>query len=265
MEIYRSGCNCGTEFSDKSVVTGRSTLYRLGSVDDPRFNLLSTQCFLAAWQPSACPPSALSNSSKSATSLVCPTRVSREPTSSSLRPKRRLTLRVRRRGFFVWIDHRLRAISCQHSLQPSRPPLPLPLPLPLSLFPHPHHPYSHFLWKDSANLWKKMFIFIGVPVILVGGANAYKIESDHHKHLLEHPEHFKNLPYLHVRNKVPLLLWDSHRITSIALSMERRLQECKWNHHVGLVVSLWLLSSSSTGRCKLFHLRTNSLYRLHGC
>jgi hypothetical protein len=51
-------------------------------------------------------------------------------------------------------------------------------------------------------LWKNIFFFTGIPVLLLAGANTYKIESEHFHHWEEHPPQFKNLPYLHIRNKV---------------------------------------------------------------
>ena len=50
-------------------------------------------------------------------------------------------------------------------------------------------------------MWKNIFFFTGVPIILAAGVNAYMIEKAHFEHMEHHPPHFKDLPYLHLRNK----------------------------------------------------------------
>lgn len=50
-------------------------------------------------------------------------------------------------------------------------------------------------------MWKKVFVYSGIPVLLIATVNAYRIESEHHKHLHEHPVQYHDLSYLHIRNK----------------------------------------------------------------
>jgi hypothetical protein len=55
---------------------------------------------------------------------------------------------------------------------------------------------------ESGDYWKRLFLFIGIPSILLVAGNTYFIEEKHHQHLEEHPPEF--LPYEHmkIRSKV---------------------------------------------------------------
>nr|ACO11771.1 Cytochrome c oxidase polypeptide VIa-liver, mitochondrial precursor [Lepeophtheirus salmonis] len=49
---------------------------------------------------------------------------------------------------------------------------------------------------DSAGFWKKIFLFVGIPAIVLGHINAFALPGDH-----EHRPEFKPYPYLRIRKK----------------------------------------------------------------
>nr|ACO11585.1 Cytochrome c oxidase polypeptide VIa-liver [Caligus rogercresseyi] len=49
---------------------------------------------------------------------------------------------------------------------------------------------------DSAGFWKKVFIFAGIPAILLGHVNAFVLPEGH-----GHRPEFKPYPYLRIRKK----------------------------------------------------------------
>lgn len=55
---------------------------------------------------------------------------------------------------------------------------------------------------ESGNYWKRLFLFIGIPSIVLVGINTYFIEKKHGKHLEEHPPKFTPYEHMKIRTKV---------------------------------------------------------------
>lgn len=55
---------------------------------------------------------------------------------------------------------------------------------------------------ETADYWKKIFWFIGVPIIGLTAVNAYFLETKHMEHLEEHPVNQVPYDYLKIRSKV---------------------------------------------------------------
>lgn len=58
---------------------------------------------------------------------------------------------------------------------------------------------------EAAEHWKRVFWFIGAPLILLTGYNAYMLETSEWRHWEEHPPRTYPFPHLHIFVKVPLL------------------------------------------------------------
>lgn len=58
---------------------------------------------------------------------------------------------------------------------------------------------------ETAEYWRKIFLFIGLPVIGIVGFNTYLLEKEHFEHLEEHPVNGVPYDYLKIRTKVHLI------------------------------------------------------------
>lgn len=59
---------------------------------------------------------------------------------------------------------------------------------------------------ETAEYWRKVFLFIGLPIIGVVAYNTYLIEMAHFEHLEEHPVNQVPYEYLKIRSKVICLI-----------------------------------------------------------
>ncbi|ORX95419.1 cytochrome c oxidase, subunit VIa [Basidiobolus meristosporus CBS 931.73] len=55
--------------------------------------------------------------------------------------------------------------------------------------------------QKSADLWRKVSIFVCVPLVGIAGYNAYNLATEHAEHLEHHPPQFVGYPYIRIRNK----------------------------------------------------------------
>ncbi|KXN70228.1 cytochrome c oxidase, subunit VIa [Conidiobolus coronatus NRRL 28638] len=53
----------------------------------------------------------------------------------------------------------------------------------------------------ATDLWRKISLYICVPILGLTTYNAYKLFTHHQEHLKEHPLEFKAWPHLRIRNK----------------------------------------------------------------
>lgn len=56
--------------------------------------------------------------------------------------------------------------------------------------------------KKTAEHWRRILWYVGVPLTILVGINTYYLEKEHAEHLQEHPYKPPNYPHLHIRNKV---------------------------------------------------------------
>lgn len=68
---------------------------------------------------------------------------------------------------------------------------------------------TFFLTKiplETAEYWRKVFLFVGLPIIGIVGYNAYLLEMEHFEHLEHEPPNQIPYSYLKIRTKVISLL-----------------------------------------------------------
>lgn len=65
-------------------------------------------------------------------------------------------------------------------------------------------------FQESGDYWKRLFLFIGVPSIVLVAINTYKLEEEHNKHLDEHPPAF--IPYEHMKIRAKVRIWFFRKI-----------------------------------------------------
>lgn len=56
--------------------------------------------------------------------------------------------------------------------------------------------------EKTANMWRKIFWYVGVPAMGLLGLNTYYLEKEHFHHLHEHPVDHIAYPHMRIRNKV---------------------------------------------------------------
>lgn len=74
---------------------------------------------------------------------------------------------------------------------------------------------------ESAEYWRKVLWYIGVPLTILVSINTYFLEMEHSAHLKEHPREVPAYPHLRVRNKVYLLVANYVIMVEILLGRRR--------------------------------------------
>jgi hypothetical protein len=69
----------------------------------------------------------------------------------------------------------------------------------------PDHDRQAEFGVEAAKHWKRVFWYVGVPLLGLTGYNAYKLETEEWKHFEEHPPRIYPYPHLQIFNKVHLL------------------------------------------------------------
>lgn len=56
-------------------------------------------------------------------------------------------------------------------------------------------------WVETAEYWRKVFLFVGLPIIGLVGVNTYLLEREHFEHLEHEPVNQTPYDYLKIRAK----------------------------------------------------------------